>query len=333
MPSQSVSSDCRSPGPALRGETNRRPVSTAAQFDCDGGEAKDCTQWAKAVTPAILLLPAVLICLAGCRLTEPQAITRPDRYSIRAEKLVVLSDFKLDRKHPVIADLQVLRENVADTLQLPPQEDPVVVYIFDTELSYRAYLDATWPGLPPRRAYFVGTPGELAVYTFWGDRIQEDLRHEYTHGLLHASLQSVPLWIDEGLAEYFEVTGPDAGAAVDGYARDLVEALGNGWRPDLDRLESLSEFSQMQRLDYQEAWAWVHYMLHHTPETREVLLTWLHQLRTTSEPDSLNGRLREIQAGSDVRLISYLTAMRTPGLEPVEAVGGAITGTERVTGQ
>ena len=28
------------------------------------------------------------------------------------------------------------------------------------------------------------------MYTWWGDRIQEDLRHEFTHGLLHACLET-----------------------------------------------------------------------------------------------------------------------------------------------
>ena len=43
------------------------------------------------------------------------------------------------------------------------------------------------------------------VYTYWGNRIQQDLRHELTHAILHSVLKDVPLWLDEGLAEYFEV--------------------------------------------------------------------------------------------------------------------------------
>ena len=66
------------------------------------------------------------------------------------------------------------------------------MYLFTNEAEYTQYLNATYPGLPKRRAYFVGTPRELAVYTYWGERIQEDLRHEYTHGLLHACLKQSP---------------------------------------------------------------------------------------------------------------------------------------------
>ena len=42
--------------------------------------------------------------------------------------------------------------------------------------EYRKYIEETYPGLPFRRAYFIGTPDKLAVYTFWGDKIREDLR-------------------------------------------------------------------------------------------------------------------------------------------------------------
>ena len=56
--------------------------------------------------------------------------------------------------------------------------------------------------MQPRR---FGGEEDLLVYTYWGDRIQQDLRHELTHALLHSVLKDVPLWLDEGLAEYFEM--------------------------------------------------------------------------------------------------------------------------------
>jgi hypothetical protein len=61
------------------------------------------------------------------------------------------------------------------------------------------------PNLPRRRAFFVETDTRLSVYAYWGDRVAEDLRHEVVHGYLHAVVPHLPLWLDEGLAEYFEV--------------------------------------------------------------------------------------------------------------------------------
>ena len=53
---------------------------------------------------------------------------------------------------------------------------PVVVYLFNNEAEYRKYMAVTYPKLPPRSAYFVGSSTELAVYTHWGQSVREDLR-------------------------------------------------------------------------------------------------------------------------------------------------------------
>lgn len=249
--------------------------------------------------------------LGGCRTTTPKVVMPPTRYSLQVDQLAVLSEFKLPRDHELIQDLVRLRTQIVEQLDLPPQRDQVIVYLFNSELEYTQYLDATWPGLPRRRAYFVGTPRELAVYTYWGDRIQEDLRHEYTHGILHASLKTVPLWLDEGLAEYFEVTGPRPGTVNREYAVRLAGALANGWRPDLSRLEAMDKFEQMQRTDYQEAWAWMHYLLHSSPETRDVLVGYLHDLRTEARPAPLSTRLKKALPQFEPRFLSYVGSLHS----------------------
>ena len=126
---------------------------------------------------ACRLAVLLTLLLAGCRSGPSRVVAAPAKHSVRSDRLLVLSDIKLPKDHPLIEDLVVLREQVVKLLDLPPQRDQVVVYMFNTELEYSQFLQATYPGLPNRRAYFVGTPRELAVYTFWGDRIQEDLRH------------------------------------------------------------------------------------------------------------------------------------------------------------
>ncbi len=255
-------------------------------------------------------LPAVGF---ACATNRPAKVTLPAKNTIRADQLLIVSDIKLLRDNPLIADLKALRRQVSEELELPLGSKPVMVYLFSNELEYTQYLHATFPGYPPRRAYFIQTPGkELAVYTWWGDRIQEDLRHEYTHGLLHASLEAVPLWLDEGLAEYFEVAGARPGGLNVEHAKDMATAVQNGWRPDLDRLESLEQVDQMRRHQYCEAWGWVHFMLHASPDTRQVLLNYLHELRTDPNPGSLHERLIHANPDVDIRLLSYIASMNAP---------------------
>lgn len=255
------------------------------------------------------LAASAISCVATGRTAK---IRLPAKHSIESEQLLVVSDFKLPKDHPLILDLMKLREDVSETLELPLGSKQVMVYLFSNELEYNQYLQHMFPNYPPRRAYFIQTPGKsLAVYTWWGEKIQEDLRHEFTHGLLHASLQTVPLWLDEGLAEYFEVAGSESGQINVEHAHTLAKSLQNGWRPDMERLERLEKVEQMQRADYREAWAWVHYMLHGSPETRDVLLAYLQDLRNNSRPESLRERLVAEVPDADLRLLSYVGSLNS----------------------
>jgi hypothetical protein len=274
--------------------------------------------WSLMRPPVLLLLLAVAIVSAGCQVgpRAQQFVGLPAQHSVQSDQLLILSDFKLEKDHPLFQDLVQMRLQVAEILKLPLAGQQVVIYLFSDEPSYRQYIETTFPGLPARRAYFVGTSRELAVYTFWGERIQEDLRHEFTHGLLHASLKDVPLWLDEGLAEYFEVVAPTPGRVNLEYAGVLSNAIANGWRPDLQRLERLQDLAQMQRADYQEAWGWVHYLLNSTPDNRQVLLDYLQELRHTAQPGPLSTRLSAVQPQFAQHFLSYVASLNTPGMPP-----------------
>lgn len=267
-------------------------------------------------------LAACLIGLAGCRsipLLGPQVAAVPEEHTVRAENLVLVSDFQLSNNDPLVRELIDLREQVMTTLNLPEPRRDVMVYLFSDEQSYREYLDQVHPGLPDRRAYFVGTKQELAVYTYWGSRIQEDLRHEATHGILHASLAGVPLWLDEGLAEYFEVPSTPIGGMNGDYPQQMAMATTNGWRPNLKRLESIDQFAALRRIDYQESWAWVHYMLHGSPETRQQLLEYVADLRDTPQPPPLSGRLAELTPSFPQRFLSYVGGLNSSGSAVIRA--------------
>ena len=264
-------------------------------------------------------LAALVLLAAGCAgaghpdgglapLTGPP---RPDRYSVRVENLVLKSDAKLPRDDPLVEDLARLREEVTAALDLPPAAKDVTVFLFADEPAYRSYLDYMHPGLPPRRAYFVGTGPALHVYTFVGERTAEDLRHETVHGLLHASLPGVPLWLDEGLAEYFETPRP--GDVNGDYPETLARSVAAGWRPDLARLEAMTDFAALTRQDYAESWAWVHLMM---SGDRAVLLDHLGSLGPGgSAPVSLAARLAaDRPAAPGPRLTAHVAGLLGGGV-------------------
>ena len=91
-----------------------------------------------------------------------------------------------------------------------------------------------------------------------------------SHGYLHSVVPSIPLWLDEGLAECSEVPRARNGMNTSHYAL-LTKKLREGWRPDLARLESLSSAAEMTQLEYAESWAWAHFLLKTTPQRRWLL--------------------------------------------------------------
>jgi len=243
----------------------------------------------------------------------PTADAPGKRPAFRVSQFVFYADFDVDRRLPIFTELANLRDQVYKDLQLPSANTLVHVYLFEDKPRYERFMKARYPDLPKRRAFFVAQPRavgsseDLLVYTFWGDRVQEDLRHELTHALLHSVLKDVPLWLDEGLAEHFEV--PPGWQGINYQHVDHLLRGGTGFKPDLARLESLKQVDQMSPQEYREAWAWVHFMLHSRPEAKQVLVKYLQELRATSTPGPLRPRLASAVSALDTLLISHLVQL------------------------
>ena len=107
----------------------------------------------------------------------------------------------------------------------------------------------------------------------------EDLRHEVTHGYLHTMVPHLPLWLDEGLAEYYEVPRGQAGLNPPHLQCCCGAEKEKQWKPDLAQLEQLNHPSDMTQQHYAEAWAWMHFLLTTTPERRETLCSHLARIR------------------------------------------------------
>jgi hypothetical protein len=246
----------------------------------------------------------------------PAAATAPPpgKHATRRGHYVFYHDFDVDRADPLFAELEALPDQVFGELGLPPSTGIVQVFLFDTQDRYERYMRARYRHLPTRRAYFIAEPrvgggaDELKVFTWMGDHLRTDLRHELTHALLHSVLKDVPLWLDEGLAGFFELP-PEQ----DGVNPQHLELLRRGpFQPDLGRLERLTQVKVMEKPEYREAWAWVHLMLRGSPAARAVLHEYLQVLRATDKPGPLLPRLKEILPDPDQALADHLGRVPLP---------------------
>lgn len=266
------------------------------------------------LAPLSLLIWGLGICIlpTGCAIAPRTfVVERPHVHQLKTDAFVIRSNFEISEDAPLVDELTTLKAEITETLSLKKQRDPVVVYLFSDEESYRRYMHATWPNLPPRRAYFVGTSRELAVYSYHSAFVEEDLRHEFTHGLLHASLNTVPLWLDEGLAEYFEVRGREVGLPHAAHVQLLQNLRADGWNPSLYRLEHVTDFEKMTQEDYAEAWGWVHYMLHSDDAARGALIDYIAKLRTRSVAPDFMPELEKASAGYYNAMPAHVSALAT----------------------
>lgn len=204
----------------------------------------------------------------------------------------VRSNFPLSSHPRLIPELVRLERDLTAQLKVQSRGEPVHLLLFTDRQSYEAYIDQYFPGAPNRRALFIkgSQPGWVMAYV--SDEFEVDVRHESTHALLHSRLPMVPLWLDEGIAEYYEV--PAEARRKQNPHQTLTTWAARFHRvPDLRELERLRDVRQMGKAEYRAAWAWVHFLLHGPPAAREVLVEYLNDIARNTPPGSLAKRLEQ----------------------------------------
>ena len=125
--------------------------------------------------------------LAGCQVFHTAGKPEPFRHVVKRQQLVLHSDFPLPQQHRLIEELIAQRDLLTSKLRLSTSDEPIHVDLFSEDDAYYDFLELRFPDFPARRAIFVETDVELSVYAHWGDHVAEDLRHEVSHGYLHAN--------------------------------------------------------------------------------------------------------------------------------------------------
>lgn len=254
---------------------------------------------------ALVLVTSAAL-LGGCRQLSHRTSTLPVRHQSVHGQLIIYRDFDLPQQHRLIEELVALRGDLAVRLKLPTSDEPIHVYLFESDERFHQFIRAYYPDFPVRRAFFVEGDTRLGIYAHWGDRVAEDLRHEVAHGYIHSVLPNVPLWLDEGFAEYFEVPRGQQGRNQPHLDELTARYVDGSWRPHLERLEDFRSAAEMDQTDYAEAWAWVHLLLETTPERRDLLHRFLHELRQNGTTEPLSSFIRRSMHQPEVTLVQHL---------------------------
>jgi tetratricopeptide (TPR) repeat protein len=217
------------------------------------------------VLAAGLLLPAVP---AGAL---PPAREKAEWIRLETDNFVFFSNAGERSTHRIAANLERLRSVL---LQLSPamkvrSDQPTFSFVFRNDSSmtpYKPYRNGKRIDLD---GFFVSYPeaNYMAVKADMSS-VEGVVYHEYLHFLLHNNYASLPLWFDEGLAEFYGTFKSNDELAEIGHAspehiRWLRE---NPLIPltDLFAMDSSSrDYNEGSRrgVFYSESWALVHYLL------------------------------------------------------------------------
>lgn len=201
------------------------------------------------------------------------------------------ADFQLRPFYSLLSSVTDLQQEVPEILGLQPLDESVHVFLFERPRTYQTYVKKYFPTVPNRPALFIKQRGPGMVFARLSPHLAVDLRHETTHAVLHGILPMVPLWLDEGLGEYFEVPAAERALRNPHHAA-VRDAVRQGAVPRMEDLERIGELSKMRSEHYRAAWSWVHFMLHSSPSSRRVLVSFLKDVEASNPPGQLSTRLR-----------------------------------------
>jgi hypothetical protein len=232
---------------------------------------------------------AVILPLAAVSAIGDEQNRWPDER--QAGQFLCHADFPLASHQPLLDELTQLQQDLQLKLGSPPPREKMHFFLFRAKDTYQSYMKEYFPKVPYRRALFIKARGPGMVFAYQGADFEIDVRHECTHALLHTWLPQVPLWLDEGLAEYFEA--PREKRVRQNPHHAIVQvAVASAQLPRLEELETLDALDEMGRDEYRDAWAWVHFMLHGPREAQEELQRYLQDLYQGSDAGRLSQRLR-----------------------------------------
>ncbi len=229
---------------------------------------------------------------------------------LQVGRFQIHSDFNVANQSGLTPELTSLSNEIGGLLGIQAGDEPVHIVLFETAREYQRYMRNYFPDLPERRALFIQNRGPGMLFAHWHIEIATDLRHEITHAMLNDGPRPLPLWLDEGLAEYFEVTSERRFGGSD-YVKPVAERAAMGLVPSLQRLEAIDDLQSFKDVQYRDSWSWVHFLLHRSAASRALLVRYLQQHRSGSEPLPLSRQLLQLSPDASADYCAHFGSLPT----------------------
>ena len=214
------------------------------------------------------------------------------------------ADYSLESDSRLLKHIAGMHQQLPTELGFKPNDNAIHVYLFSRQATYERYLARFFTNVPQRRALFIKQGGPGMVFAYRSRDFATDVRHETTHAVLHNSLPTVPLWMDEGLAEYYEVARDDR-RLKNPHLRKVIREANRHRLPSLSRLESITELGEMTAVEYREAFAWMHFCLHGPVAARKILQSHLLDISQNRPAGRFADRVRKSMPDVEYQFFSH----------------------------
>ena len=197
---------------------------------------------------------------------------------VRSQSLTVIGDQPTAALQKIAVELEQFRAVLAGLAQnpQPSMPAPTTVYIFGAKKSLEPFLPLR-DGRPAALGGYFQRDADVNSIALSLEGYEDAVRlvyHEYTHLLVHNAVRWAPVWVHEGLAEFYSTYAlrtdgktADIGRPVERHVRLLREHFVP--LDDLIAVSSSSELydeTQRRSIMYAEAWALTHYLMMEVPD-------------------------------------------------------------------
>ena len=230
------------------------------------------------------LLFLLLVSLNAAALDLPRANEK--WFTLKVDEFQIISNASPAATIDIAENLVRMRAAVGKLTQLRVRSRlPATVYVFANERTFAPYRDVVFKANATNiSGVFLGTDNENFILLQAGspNGVDRVIYHELTHYFLQNTVSSLPVWLGEGLAEYYSTFQTSGDQAHIG--RPIADHV--LWLRDeqliplkelfaVDRQSPIYNETSRRGAFYAESWALLHYLMIDNKERRAQFSTFL----------------------------------------------------------
>jgi len=289
--------------------------------------------------PRIATLLLALIAVPGHALDLGQNWTKSETRNV-----IVYSNARDFTTKAIVTNIERMRGALGHIMGLRTESAvPTTIFVFDGEPTFAPVRNAVFGARRPELGGFFTRSGDrfLAVMEVEGGRDGDRIvYHEITHSLIENTAAGLPLWYQEGVAEFYSTFTVKGKAVVVGsIPKTFVDGMLETGLMPLRRVFAIDTRSPEYNgahagLFYATSWLFVHYLLVGAPQRAGQLGTYLalldakkpvdaaFQTAFGTTPEQFQGELWSYVNRPKLQVVSYtfpdLNAISVPAPVPVE---------------